>query len=132
MTSIPASRSARAMTLAPRSWPSSPGFAMMTRSFRFAIPLERVRSIPISAGGPPFAMPICTFICKLQLDHRHFLVLAPHVPQRIAQLAERRVGADRIEDGRHQVIGGRRRGPHAVERATDQIGVAGRPQPLEP
>ena len=28
---MPASRSARAMTLAPRSWPSSPGFAMTTR-----------------------------------------------------------------------------------------------------
>jgi len=32
MTSIPASRSARATTFAPRSWPSSPGFAMMTRT----------------------------------------------------------------------------------------------------
>src|SRR5688572_11947912 len=30
MTSIPASRSARAMILAPRSWPSSPGFATTT------------------------------------------------------------------------------------------------------
>src|SRR3954454_16440241 len=33
MTSIPASRSARAMILAPRSWPSSPGFATTTRIF---------------------------------------------------------------------------------------------------
>src|ERR1700733_10877350 len=31
MTSKPASRSARAMTFAPRSWPSSPGFATTTR-----------------------------------------------------------------------------------------------------
>src|SRR5215472_10741876 len=31
MTSIPASRSARAMTLAPRSWPSRPGLAIRTR-----------------------------------------------------------------------------------------------------
>src|SRR5208283_5400591 len=31
MTSIPASRNARATTLAPRSWPSNPGFAMSTR-----------------------------------------------------------------------------------------------------
>src|SRR5579863_5579420 len=31
MTSMPASRSARATTLAPRSCPSSPGFAMRTR-----------------------------------------------------------------------------------------------------
>src|SRR6188472_3469290 len=34
MTSMPASRNARAMILAPRSWPSSPGFAMTTRIFR--------------------------------------------------------------------------------------------------
>src|SRR6266568_7448859 len=31
MTSMPASRSARATTLAPRSWPSRPGLAMTTR-----------------------------------------------------------------------------------------------------
>src|SRR6476469_10789509 len=31
MTSIPASRSDRAMILAPRSWPSRPGFATTTR-----------------------------------------------------------------------------------------------------
>src|SRR6185436_11719901 len=31
MTSIPASRRARAMIFAPRSWPSRPGFAMTTR-----------------------------------------------------------------------------------------------------
>src|SRR5581483_11882107 len=34
MTSMPASRSARAMTLAPRSWPSRPGFATRTRILR--------------------------------------------------------------------------------------------------
>src|SRR5436305_10350688 len=34
MTSNPASRSARAMTLAPRSWPSSPGLATTTRYLR--------------------------------------------------------------------------------------------------
>src|SRR4051812_41282645 len=33
MTSMPASRSARAITLAPRSWPSRPGLAMTTRIF---------------------------------------------------------------------------------------------------
>src|SRR5580658_6439714 len=33
MTSIPASRSARAMILAPRSCPSKPGFATTTRIF---------------------------------------------------------------------------------------------------
>src|SRR5919112_4713908 len=33
MTSMPASRRARAMILAPRSWPSRPGFATTTRIF---------------------------------------------------------------------------------------------------
>src|ERR671932_2851416 len=33
MTSMPASRRARAMIFAPRSWPSRPGFAMTTRIF---------------------------------------------------------------------------------------------------
>src|SRR5712692_5960562 len=33
MTSMPASRSARAMIFAPRSWPSRPGFAISTRIF---------------------------------------------------------------------------------------------------
>src|SRR3954453_14429314 len=34
MTSMPASRSARAMIFAPRSWPSRPGFAATTRILR--------------------------------------------------------------------------------------------------
>src|SRR5437879_2286110 len=37
MTSMPASRSARAITLAPRSWPSRPGLATKTRIFGSAI-----------------------------------------------------------------------------------------------
>src|SRR3712207_2959611 len=38
MTSIPASRSARAMIFAPRSWPSRPGFATTTRIFLVLVP----------------------------------------------------------------------------------------------
>src|SRR5438105_7976878 len=34
MTSMPASRRARAMIFAPRSWPSRPGFAITTLIFR--------------------------------------------------------------------------------------------------
>ena len=45
MTSMPASRSARAMTLAPRSWPSSPGFAMTTRILPAIDPIVG-RSVP--------------------------------------------------------------------------------------
>src|SRR5829696_3983106 len=37
MTSMPASRSARAMIFAPRSWPSRPGFATTTRILRVEV-----------------------------------------------------------------------------------------------
>src|SRR5439155_12099076 len=37
MTSMPASRSARAMIFAPRSWPSSPGLATTTRILRVCV-----------------------------------------------------------------------------------------------
>src|SRR5690348_7260497 len=39
MTSMPASRRARAITLAPRSWPSSPGLATTTRIGPAATPI---------------------------------------------------------------------------------------------
>src|SRR5215469_10615550 len=39
MTSTPASRSARATTFAPRSWPSSPAFATITRILPMAASL---------------------------------------------------------------------------------------------
>src|ERR1051325_3199266 len=50
MTSLPASRSARAMTFAPRSCPSSPGFATRTRIFLSVI--ERA-----GAGGRRYTFP---------------------------------------------------------------------------
>src|SRR5687768_17161156 len=49
MTSMPASRSARATTLAPRSWPSSPGLAMSTRIFFSLMNGSRARGGPRSA-----------------------------------------------------------------------------------
>src|SRR5258708_5788334 len=47
MTSIPASRRARAMILAPRSWPSRPGLATTTRILR----VDAVWFILELAGG---------------------------------------------------------------------------------
>src|SRR3954451_20795211 len=41
MTSMPASRRARAMILAPRSWPSRPGLATTTRIFRACVLMAR-------------------------------------------------------------------------------------------
>ena len=47
MTSMPASRSARAMIFAPRSCPSKPGFATTTRIFL----LDTGRKLPADATG---------------------------------------------------------------------------------
>src|SRR5919108_697133 len=48
MTSIPASRRARAMIFAPRSWPSNPALAMTTRIFRAGL----IRGVD-EGGLPP-------------------------------------------------------------------------------
>src|SRR5436305_6158036 len=117
MTSMPASRSARAITLAPRSWPSRPGFAMTTRIFA-----------------------ICwwfrpkTVSCLLSetSDYRNFLVFTPDVPERVAHLADRRVGADGVENGRHQVVAARRGVAHRVVRAMHRVVVARPAQLLQP
>src|ERR1700704_5520047 len=76
MTSIPASRNARATTFAPRSWPSKPGFAMRMRIF-FAIRITSVeeRLLPGAEG----------------------------LPHHIDDLAQGRLRADRIEDQGHRV-----------------------------
>src|SRR4030042_2046223 len=52
MTSNPASRSARATILAPRSWPSSPGLATSTRNFLPSVipPLLWRETIPQTIG----------------------------------------------------------------------------------
>src|SRR5438270_11522459 len=56
MTSMPASRSARAITLAPRSWPSRPGFATNTRIF--------------CSGGVVIYQPI-VFVSRLLHKYQH-------------------------------------------------------------
>src|SRR3954454_8092487 len=55
MTSIPASRSVRAMILAPRSWPSRPGLATTTRIG----PLIRARVYPSRDTPGPVADGSC-------------------------------------------------------------------------
>src|SRR3954447_26135960 len=52
MTSMPASRSARAMILAPRSWPSRPGLATTTRMFWVARGAGIRRRGILCARGP--------------------------------------------------------------------------------
>src|SRR5262245_54921211 len=79
MTSKPASRRAAATTLAPRSWPSRPGLATMTRNFRR---LACFIALPIDRRLAPFS----------ELGFQGF----DHLPQRHAPL-------DPVEKGRHEV-----------------------------
>src|SRR5262249_49655694 len=103
MTSMPASRRARAMTFAPRSWPSRPGFAMMTRSV-----LKWASS-----------------------NDRRLLVFTPDVAERVAHLADRRIRADGVQDEGHQVRRPARRLAQRIERAPDLIAVARLPELAE-
>src|SRR5207245_1193184 len=93
MTSMPASRSARAITLAPRSCPSRPGLATSTR--------------------------IGLFIWS---DRARFLIGAEHIPQSVTDLTQRRVGADSIQDVRHRVLRTLSRAPETVQ-CTDHLGT---------
>src|SRR6267143_2399714 len=76
MTSIPASRNARATTFAPRSWPSKPGFAMRTRIF-FGIGITSIeeRLLPDAEG----------------------------LPHHVDDLAQSRLRPHRVEDEGHRV-----------------------------
>src|SRR5580704_10303175 len=75
MTSMPASRNARAITLAPRSCPSSPGLATNTRIGLF-----------------------------IQSDRARFPIGAEHIPQSVADFAERRISAYSVQNIRHSVL----------------------------
>src|ERR1700675_1816924 len=69
MTSMPASRSALAITLAPRSWPSRPGLATKTRIFFSLISpvlLQRTEWPIASNVGPQFSIAEKIFTGRLQ------------------------------------------------------------------
>src|ERR1043166_3586009 len=89
---MPASRRARAMTLAPRSWPSRPGLATSTRM------------------GYPSG-----------LDNRGLRVSAEHGAQRIADLAQGAIGLYRIQDERHGVRGTFGGTAQVVQRTGDSL-----------
>src|SRR6185369_582153 len=86
---MPASRSARAMTLAPRSWPSSPGLATRTLIFRLDIR--------------------CGLKGGLFVD-------SVNVSERRADLAERCINSNCVDRRRHRVLVFVRRGFEFVER----------------
>src|ERR671933_647887 len=54
---MPASRSARAMILAPRSWPSRPGFAITTRIFRATLGQYRNVKLIVVGSSPAWPNP---------------------------------------------------------------------------
>src|ERR1700746_210182 len=83
MTSMPASRSARAMILAPRSWPSRPGLAISTRIL--CCGMRSKSSFPLSGDG-------------------YFLVGAEDLAEGFADFAQGGVGLYGCVDGRHQVF----------------------------
>src|SRR5262245_18414786 len=85
MTSMPASLSALATTLAPRSCPSRPGLATRTR----------IRSC---VGG------VKSF-SRAELEQRRFAIGAEHVLQRRHLLSDRRVGARAFQHRLLQVAG---------------------------
>src|SRR6185312_15661403 len=91
MTSMPASRRARAIIFAPLSWPSRPGLATRTR------------------------------IGKLISDCGPLVVCSEHTAQRAANLAQCGVGANGVDQRRHQVafLSARRRAAKRIELLPD-------------
>src|SRR5688572_741358 len=106
MTSIPASRRARAMIFAPRSWPSSPGLATTTRILR--PPAEPVAAVSVlaSTGGT--------------LEDRGLRVGAEHPLERLDDLALAGVCASTVEQRIHEVAVGGGRLAERGERALDR------------
>src|SRR6058998_545270 len=101
MTSIPASRSAAATTLAPRSCPSRPGLPTSTRILRGIDSPSELRALD---------------------------VIAEHLAHRVPDLALGGVGAGTVQDARHQVVRARglaRRGGQGGERRGAGAIVAG-------
>src|SRR3972149_2291605 len=99
MTSMPASRSARATVTAPNSCPSKPGLAM------------RTRILAADIGLPPRQ-----FRCSNRgLDYGRRLELAKDALQRPSDLAKRGIGLRRLDEQRHQVVGAAGRLPQTPQ-----------------
>src|SRR5262245_56422984 len=104
MTSQPASRSAPAMTLAPRSWPSRPGLAISTRGRRPAGTRALLASLISEVGRWP--------------------ILAEHGAQAACDPADRGLGAHRRQHWRHQIVGAARSRLYRGKRPLDRRRVA--------
>src|SRR5678816_2634273 len=110
MTSIPASRNARAMIFAPRSCPSSPGFATTTRK----------------------GCPISDLILSASLVDDRPAIDTVDLAQHVAHLSNGGLRFDRANDRRHHVVadGG---GLLDVFEGTRRLGLCARtPHALRP
>src|SRR5271167_3016736 len=87
MTSMPASRRARAIIFAPRSWPSRPGLAISTRIFFSGICVGEFSSIPMGKSGDG-----------------DFFVGAEDFAEGVADFAYGGVGFYGVEEEGHQVV----------------------------
>src|ERR1700674_330913 len=81
MTSIPESRNARAMTFAPRSWPSRPGFAIKTRMGRSG--MRASLSIRPEKGARARNLYFSRGTLFLFRDSQDPVVLFPHPPSAV-------------------------------------------------
>src|SRR3954447_13634347 len=118
MTSMPASRSARAMILAPRSWPSRPGLATTTRILR----------PPCSAGAVDSAVPSTG---RGSLEDRGLRIGPEDLLQGGHDLALRGVGARAVEQRLHQVRLALRRLLERRQRLLHVLAVAARAHTVE-
>src|SRR5580704_82637 len=105
---MPASRSARAMILAPRSWPSRPGLATTTRIFF---------SLAAGIGGAGIVGLVVSGVgtgrleCDRpglggHLEDRRFAIAPEHRLEGLDDLALGRLAAGCLEQQRHQVLVG--------------------------
>ena len=67
-----------------------------------------------------------------RLNDRHFLILAPHLAERVAHLADRGIGPHALEDRRHRVAVPARGLAQPVERPLHPVVVARPLQLVEP
>src|SRR2546425_7641345 len=95
MTSMPASRSARAMIFAPRSCPSRPGFATTT------LILPAMPGSVFATRGHAGHVPRPDR--GTWLEDRRLAPDAPDLAEGVAHLAHRHVGAGSVDDRAHQV-----------------------------
>src|SRR5258708_109650 len=104
MTSKPASRSARATSFAPRSWPSRPGFATRTRTG------ATIRTRPLEDRPS---------------ENSRLPVLAPHVLELLRDLADGAVLLHAFHQTRHEVLVTLRRAPQLRQCRERRPSVAG-------